>query len=230
MEPHDPASFLHELAPHILAELKPPTGLKYFTTNPEIIGCYVEAGVRQFVRKYLSPIRVSTGAVIDQFQSRGSISIPQIDTIAWVPYPAPAVFEIGEFALVPRSSCLGILEVKSSAYSKVDSALKERLEVTTIRALTAEPIEGEDYLQAVAFGMGVICLQQTNQGSSLLDELRESGRVVVLFEEKEKGECTPNTADIFGLVNFLSAIRLRAALRESHGIQINVDLLRKPNG
>ena len=223
MAPHEPAAFLRQLAPHILAELKPPAGIKQFTTNPTIIGGYVEAGVRQLVRKYLAPIQVCTGAAIDQYQNPGSTSIPQIDMIAWVPYPAPAVFEVGEFALVPRSSCLAILEVKSSAYDM--PALENRLEVTQIRSLTAEPIEGERYLQAVAFGMGVICLRQTNQGNRRLDELRDSGRVAVLFQESEEGECVANPADILNLVNFLSAIRLRAALREREGIQINVDLL-----
>ena len=71
MGQYDPAEFLKQLAPHILAELQPPAGLKLFTTNPAIIGDYVEAGVRQLVRRYLSPIRVSKGAVIDQSQSPG---------------------------------------------------------------------------------------------------------------------------------------------------------------
>jgi hypothetical protein len=44
MAPHEPADFLLKLAPHILAELKPPAGIKDFTTNPAIIGGYVEAG------------------------------------------------------------------------------------------------------------------------------------------------------------------------------------------
>jgi hypothetical protein len=180
--------------------------------------------VRQLVRRYLAPIRVCTGAVIDFQQTPASVSIPQLDTIAWVPYPAPAVFEVNEFALVPRSNCLAILEVKSSAYNV--PALEQRLEVTQINSLTAEPVESEYDLQAYTFGMGVVCLQQAHQQDKRLDDLRDSGRVVVLFQEGENGECDPNPSDIFRLVNFLAAIRVRAARRERESIQINIDLLR----
>ncbi len=85
MAPYDPKTFLEQLAPHILAELKPPEDLKKFTRNSDVVGHYVEASVRQLVRRYLAPIRVCTGAVIDQAQSPGSEKIPQLDTIAWIP-------------------------------------------------------------------------------------------------------------------------------------------------
>ncbi len=83
MPTYTPSKFLHQLAPHILADLQPPQALKQFTSNSDVVGAYIEAGVRKFVRTYLSPIRVSTGAVIDQAQSPGS-KIPQLDTIAWI--------------------------------------------------------------------------------------------------------------------------------------------------
>jgi hypothetical protein len=163
MAAYDPSDFLFQLAPQILAELRPPKELKLFTKNSAIVGDYVEAGVRQLVRKYLAPIRVCSGGVIDQAQSPGGY-IPQLDTIAWIPGPVPAVFEAGEFALVPRSSSLGILEVKSSAYD-VD-ALAERTEPDFVNTVTAdlEPLGYEGQIQGASFGMGVVSLLQESAG------------------------------------------------------------------
>jgi hypothetical protein len=118
-------AFLKQLAPQIVAEIQKATEIRKFTNNADIVGKYVEASVRRFVRKYLAPIRVSTGGVIDENQTPGA-SIPKLDTIAWIPGPVAAVFEVGDFGLVPRSSCLGILEIKSSAYPKAVKELDKR--------------------------------------------------------------------------------------------------------
>src|SRR5690349_500922 len=101
-ESFDVQTFLEVLAPQVLAELRPPAELKTFTTNPALVGGYVEAAVRALIRRYLFPLRVSTGAVIDQSNAPGAQNLPQLDTIVWTPSPVPAIFEVGEFALVPR--------------------------------------------------------------------------------------------------------------------------------
>jgi hypothetical protein len=219
MPTYTPSEFLHQLAPHILADLQPPQALKQFTSNSDVVGAYIEAGVRKFVRAYLAPIRVSTGAVIDQAQSPGS-KIPQLDTIAWIPNPAPAVFEVGEFALVPRSNCLGILEVKSSVYSnKAMKQLEERTSPKFLEPLTAEILndghEGDVINVRDSFGMGVVSILQRDQRKHLkrLDALREANRVVTLFEERDD-KPEPRSEDIYRLVNFLAVLRLRAACRE----------------
>lgn len=218
---YTPAEFLLQLAPHILADLQPPQALKEFTSNSAVVGAYIEAHVRKLVRRYLAPIRVSTGAVIDLAQSPGSNKIPQLDTIAWIPNPAPAVFEVGEFALVPRSSCLGLLEVKSSVYNdEALNGLSERTAPDFVEPHTAELLpdghEG-DVVNARkgSFGMGVVSILQENQQKYLeeLNALREAERVVVLFEERN-GVAEPQPKDIYRLVNFLAVLRLRAALRE----------------
>jgi len=223
MTPYDPADFLKQLAPNILAELTPPTELKRFTTNPALVGAYVEAGVRQFVRRYLAPIRVCTGAVIDQKQTPGSISIPQIDTIAWVPQPVSAVFEIGEFAVIPRSSSLGILEVKSSAYDV--NKLEEQTDPERIKSLTAEPVETETTKGSI-FGMGIVSVLQKNQSNGTLEDLRVANRVVVLFHEHDEGY-EPQVEDIYRLVNFLAALRMRAAERALSPVGVRMALISK---
>jgi hypothetical protein len=82
---HNPATFLKLLAPHILAELSPPSEVKKFTSNPAVVGAYVEAAVRELVRRHVFPMRVATGAVIDQSNIPGDPKLPQLDTIVLGP-------------------------------------------------------------------------------------------------------------------------------------------------
>ena len=232
MPPWDPSVFLKTLAPHVIAELKPPSDLKAFTRNSAVVGAYVEAGIRQLVRRYLAPIRVSTGAVIDQSQKPGSKEIPQLDTIAWIPGPVSAVFEVGEFALVPRSSCLGILEIKSSAYAEAVSDLARRTDPKFVNPVTANlddtnGREGE-FLGYVSgggcFGLGIVSLLRKDQlGNQKIKELRDKGRVAVIFEERQTFEAQKQ--DIYRLVNFLGMIRLRASLRDGR-VGIRMELVK----
>ena len=231
----DPKAFLDELAPQILAELKPPTNLKKFTRNSAIVGDYVEAGVRRLVRRYLVPIRVSKGAVIDQGQEPGSKTIPQLDTVAWIPGPVSAVFEIDDFAIVPRSSCLGILEIKSSAYPHAVTSLEERTDPTFAGPLTASIDDTGGYEGNLngyvgsggCFAMGVVSILLKNQaGNPNILKLREDGRIVVLFEEGEEEDTfVPHNQDIYRLIHFLGLLRLRAALRDGR-VGINMPLLK----
>jgi hypothetical protein len=198
------------------------------------VGAYVEAGVRRFVQRYLAPIRVSTGAVIDQNQVPGS-TIPQLDTIAWTPGPVPAIFEFGDFGLVPRSSALGILEIKSSAYKKGVKEIEKRTERTFANSVTADirdvggrEGELEGYIgSGRSFAMGVVCLLQKRQrGSALLERLVKEERVAVLFEE-QAGDSVAKPEGIYRLVNFLSLLRFRAAAREGR-LTIDLRLVQRP--
>jgi len=218
-EPYGARDFLKLLARQIVAEIQPAREIKEFTNNTAIVGQYVEASIRRFVRKNLAPIRVSTGGVIDQNQTRRG-PIPQLDTIAWIPGPVAAVFEVEDFGLVPRSSCLGILEVKSSAYA-VDE-LEKRTSRAFVDPITASLEAPESAIPRLrdrlrdrrGFGLGVISLLQEDQrGNSQLQELRRQERVAVIYEEDgdrfvEQGE------DIYHLVNFLDLLRLRASMRQ----------------
>jgi hypothetical protein len=227
----EPSAFLEELAPHIIAELKPPSELKKFTRNSAVVGAYVEAGIRQLVRRYLAPIRVSTGAVIDQAQKPGSKEIPQLDTIAWIPGPVSGVFEIGEFALVPRSSCLGILEIKSSAYAKAVKELEKRTDPKFVNSLTADigdtngrEAEFQGYIDGgQSFSLGVVSVLRKDQlAIRKIKELREKGRVVVIFEEADQ-KFEAQKRDIYRLVNFLGMLRLRATLRDGRvGVRVGL--------
>jgi hypothetical protein len=224
METHDPTDFLRMLAPHIIAELRPPSELQKFTRNTAVVGAYVEAAVRELIRRQVYPLHVATGAVIDQENIPGDPQLPQIDTIIWSPSPAPAVFQVGDFALVPRSSAFGILEVKSSAYDP--SALDLRLNSDHIRKVTADllPTEKVDIGEFVAAGLGIICLRKKNQPQSEIDKMENANRVVVLFDETDRS-LTARELDIYKLVNFLAFMRWRRRLHEGLA-KINLDLLK----
>ena len=58
--------FLTRLAEALAEELAPIQRLSRFTTNSDIVGAHAEARVRAFVRRFMRPVHVSTGAVIDE--------------------------------------------------------------------------------------------------------------------------------------------------------------------
>jgi hypothetical protein len=168
---HGPAEFLRLLAPHIVGELRPPTEIKEFTKNTAAIGAYVEGAVRELIRRQVHPLRVATGAVIDEANKPGDPRLPQLDTIVWAPSPAPAVFQVGDFALVPRSSSFGVLEIKSSAYDTTD--LDKRLSKTIAKRVTADalPIEKQELGQVVP-SLGVICLRTRGQSQTSIRKMK----------------------------------------------------------
>lgn len=214
MNTYGAPGFLSQLAPQIVAEVQTATEIKKFTNNPAIIGQYVETSVRRFIRGYLSPIRVSTGGVIDESQTPGDY-IPQLDTIAWIPGPVAAVFQIEDFGLVPRSSCLGVLEIKASAYGSAVDDLDQRTSPEFVEPLTPPLTAAElPFLKGRIFGLGVVSLlEQGQQGNSKLKQLRNEKRVSVIYRQ-DGDRLVPEEHDIYRLVNFLSALRLRASKRE----------------
>lgn len=87
--------------------------LSKFVANPDVTGAYAETYVRQMARSMLPQFRVSTGAIVRPTdQRRGLKSIPQCDIVIWDPSELPALFEQGDFALVPYVSARAIIEVK----------------------------------------------------------------------------------------------------------------------
>lgn len=100
-----------------------------FATNTAITGAYAEAYVRSMIKGMLGQrFRISTGAVIrSQDKTRGLASVPQCDVIVWDPSELPAIFECGEFALVPLFSVRAIIEVKRTGTKSEREALIQQL-------------------------------------------------------------------------------------------------------
>jgi hypothetical protein len=206
----DSDDFLREVVAELTHELRPNDAIKRFTANPTIIGQYAEESVRKLVRKTIAPLRVSTGAVVDPVTVPDD-KLPQIDTIVWTPSPAPALFEAGDFGLIPRGSSMGILEIKRSDYRGVSRSLTQRLTPKLVRTLVADPMLGEGGKFERLPALGVVCIREhTNKDkNSKLDRLVQQGRVVVLFERVGK-DLRERPKDVCDLINFLAYLRSRA--------------------
>ena len=100
--------------------------LKDLTTNSDIIGAYAENIVRKMIARAINFARISTGSVVTVENVRDK-KLAQIDTIIWIPNPLPAIFEANEFALVSKTSVLGILEIKNTNYSGAVNQSKIKL-------------------------------------------------------------------------------------------------------
>jgi len=95
MELHE---YLGSFAAQLIDELRPILEIKGVTANTDLLGKYTEAAVRNLVRRIVYPMRLSTGAVLDYPMP---IPLRQIDIIVWAPFPAPALFDVQGFGLVP---------------------------------------------------------------------------------------------------------------------------------
>jgi hypothetical protein len=189
-------------------ELTAPSRIKTFTHNPDVIGAHAEAVVRRLFKCVLAPYRISTGSIIspEQFENK---MLPQIDVIIWTPAPIPALFEAGDFALVPRRGVAGISEIKRSCYSgvgkKIESVLNKAPELTS------------DFKTLQPLALGVVIVRESTQSDNALDDLISRNLSVVLIDQIGD-EYKPNSKGISGLINFLAAVRNRALILDHAGI------------
>jgi hypothetical protein len=225
--------FLEKVAEQLASELAGNSAINAFVSNSDVIGAYAEASVRQFVSQVVSPLRVSTGAVIDERLCSDPRKVPQIDTIIWSPSPAPAIFRAGEFGLVPRSSCFGVMEIKRSAYEKGMDRAKSLLDRAL--ELVAPVCQNSVHAHRLAGGspqdplfmhpaIAVICLKKVDQSTTKLEQFIRDGRAVVLLEEQQDGTYVPNAKAVHCLVNFLILTRARANHMDGRDL-VNVGLL-----
>jgi hypothetical protein len=102
-----------------------------FITNQCVTGAYAEACVKSLAITMLPQFRMSTGAVISPSDwTKDLQKLPQCDLIIWNPSDVPAIFEKGDFALVPNLSARAIIEVKRSVndLDRFAAQLKRRKE------------------------------------------------------------------------------------------------------
>src|SRR5437879_2959525 len=100
-----------------------------FVTNPAVTGAYAEEYVRSMIKGMLGHrFRISTGAVIRSQDKTRAASVPQCDVIVWDPSELPAIFESGEFALVPLFSVRAVIEVKRTGTKTEREALTRQPE------------------------------------------------------------------------------------------------------
>ena len=156
-------------------------------------------------------MRVSTGAVIDYPMP---VQLRQIDAILWAPYPAPGVFEINDFALVPRSSAFGLMEIKRSNYSGVDDQLEAFASAAPgTAAAPNSAIDGDERYPA----MGVVCVLEAGPSARLTAQL-SAGKAIAIYQKtsNESPEATVRAVDVLKLVNFLHFVGWRYRM---HAVQ-----------
>jgi hypothetical protein len=173
----DLPDYLGAVASQLVSELTPILAIKGVTTNTDLLGKYTEASVRSLVNRIVHPMHVSTGAVLDH-----PIPVPlrQIDLIVWAPFPAPAIFEVGGFALVPKSSAFGVIEVKRSNYSGVEESLESFLADVQSRKIVAGP-SGPMADYTATPGLGLVSVLETPP-STRLQALIDQRTVVAIFQ------------------------------------------------
>lgn len=89
--------------------------LSRFTQNTAVTGAYAESWIRNLVHEMLPNHKISTGCIIHAAdRALDRIDQSQMDLIIWDPSELPAIFEHGDFALVPSFSVRGVIEIKRS--------------------------------------------------------------------------------------------------------------------
>ena len=192
------------------------TAIKNFTNNPVLIGSYAEAVVRAFIKRTVKPLNVSTGAVISPEAFTESKKVKQIDAIIWSPCPVPAIFEQENFALIPRRSSHGVLEIKSRNYNnKLGADIEAVLNQAPLLTHKIDPQFPKEFPYTPnGPGLGVICLKDRNfikNPDTTLENLFEERRACYILEKKGKN-LVVNSEGVKTLVNFLAYIQWRHKL------------------
>jgi len=195
------------MAQQLARKIVPGEEIKPFVGNdPNLVGAFAEEQVREFVRATVSPLQVSHGAVI-RAESHGSGErLKQLDTIIWTPNPLPALFQVGEFALVPWENSMGVLEIKSSDYKLEVVEKIEDLSAMTYELTCGRPRPEERGIVSV---LGVIVLNRHQISATALKPLVDQEKAVVLMDWKDEKPQVDDEA-LLTFVNFLAGIRSRA--------------------
>lgn len=203
----DAPEYMAWVARQLVRELEPIADLKEVTRNTELLGAYTEAAVRRLVRRIVHPLHVSTGAVIDYPLPP---MLRQMDVIIWAPFPAPGLFEVDGFALIPRSSSFGVLEIKRSNYSRVDTELEELAARTSTFVTDRGGASRDDARNA---SLGIVCVLD-GPPSERLNRLLQQRRAVAIFE-KTGEQVLVRSDDVLTLVNTLHFISWRYRMQSS---------------
>ena len=188
-------------------DLIPIQDMRKFTSNNDLYGAFAEARVRQFVRRFVAPLRVSHGAIAHEGNCGEGISTPQIDTIIWQPSPVPAIFEADDFAIVPRGSAVAYMEIKSTPYS-----LAAVLSIAKCLALERELLfeVGASGNTGYSRSLGVFCYTKepiSEEVQGLIDR-----KEAVILLDISGGTQTVRVQDVTLFAQFLGLIRLEAKL------------------
>jgi hypothetical protein len=185
-------------AESFVAPLKSNSLLRKFVANRTVTGLYAEAWVRSLARNMLPQFRISTGAVIRPSDQQGDLqSVYQCDLIIWDPSELPAIFEQGDFALVPTHSVHAIVEIKRtcSDTSKLVKQLEDRKKL--LRLKCRRNLLGVVLENSKALFDGVVGPQW------LKDPKWRNNRALVCLLSRD---LMPHTDDIMAFIYFLAQV------------------------
>lgn len=207
----EPRAYLEALADELASEFAPIDRIKRFTSNRAIIGAHTEAAVRQFIRRTVAPLRVSTGAIVYEGNTGEGTQLRQIDTMIWSTAMAPAVFECGEFALVPRGNCHAALEIKRSMYNRSGENAARILDDECRLFTDWVKLNGQELTLCDKWDercernfLTVFCLQ--GDADPHARKLVDERKALVLLKQKSD-EYVPNRPHVLDLVNLLLRAR-----------------------
>ncbi|MBP6373035.1 MAG: hypothetical protein KA325_01335 [Flavobacterium sp.] len=178
--------YFERLSAQFVKEISLPNEFGIFVENSDLKGKYIESAVRVFINKIIYSGKISTGGVISP---ESPIAKNQFDIIIWKPNPFPAIFEFENFAIVPRRSVFGLIEIKSSNYSGAIVKIKEN--VAKYSDFTKEGLTNKK-------GIGIICLNKGKQ--------KPNDDFFILFSEKDDGSIKPNSIGIISFIQYLMRI------------------------
>ena len=185
--------------------------LRDFISNPSVTGAYAEAWVSSLAQQMVTNLAISTGAIIRISDSTDDLRrLPQMDLVLWDQTELPALFRVGNFALVHTMAARGIIEVKRSITSA--KGVQAQLDRQRRRLLS-------EYQQ------NIICVVVSHNSSlggvPSPDWVRESGshdpvRIVRLLDTETS---KPDVDGIFALIYFLSHLaRLSRGTAPKNGL------------
>jgi hypothetical protein len=200
------------IAEPLTHELQLILNMKQVIRNTVLLGSYTEALVRQLSRRVVHPfLRVSTGSVIDYPLAD---SLPQIDVILWAPHPAPCVYEVDDFGLVPRSSAFGVVEIKRSNHSNVDHELDDFIKKAP------DLVYADQELDPQGHAMGIVSVLE-EKPSGLLQALIDGKTVAAFFQKSESG-VDVRKDDVLNFINFLHRIKRSYHRTATMGLHIQL--------
>jgi hypothetical protein len=180
------------IAAQLVQELEPILRIKAVTSNTELLGACTEAALRRLSRRVVYPLHVSTGAVLDYPMPT---TLRQVDPIIWASFPAPSVFEVDDFALVPRSNAFGAIEIKRSNYRGTDKELERFVDSAPALIAASQASVGDSRSAAI------LCVIKSKP-SSRLEKLFKEGKVVATFDNRSS-RVAVRSKDVRRLINFL---------------------------
>lgn len=179
--------YFKRLSAQFVKEISTPYEFNEFVRNSDLMGKYIESAVRVFIRKIIYCGKISTGGVISP---ESPIAKNQFDVIIWKPNPYPAIFEFENFAIVPKRSVFGLIEIKSRNYSGAIKKIKEN--VDKYSAFTTEGLTNKK-------GIGIVCLYKGKP--------KPTDDFFILFLEKSDGSIKHNSKGIISFIQYLMRIQ-----------------------